>query len=272
MGAVQHTGVLLYLRFPGTSVNKQHVLRGLQFQSTCTKVLESRAEAGTERKSILTKARSWASRVISETKENKDRNRRNSAPEADKTEKIKRPQLMVLTQRLILKGSTLENSVPSVWEELYKEESTVVSVNYYVAYLYLHIVFSMVYSLNVLVNSTVSISIKRKQQNQPKKSFHPKNQPCHSPDIPQKPKQQQKYPSENGLSWVYKARICNNQGEVRKPFKVLSSWIFQRKPSFSLHDPISGIFEKFGSPYSTHTTIFVRARLAEDQDKECWPT
>lgn len=44
MGAVQHTGVLLYLRFPGTSVNKQHVLRGLQFQSTCTKVLESRAE------------------------------------------------------------------------------------------------------------------------------------------------------------------------------------------------------------------------------------
>lgn len=47
VGTFQHTGALLYLRFVGTWVNKQHVLTGLQFQTTCMKELVSKAEAGT---------------------------------------------------------------------------------------------------------------------------------------------------------------------------------------------------------------------------------
>lgn len=47
MGSVQHCGVLIYLRPLGVSVNKQHMLTGLQFQSTCMKVQESRVEAST---------------------------------------------------------------------------------------------------------------------------------------------------------------------------------------------------------------------------------
>lgn len=81
VGTFQHTGALFYLRLLDTSVNKQDVLTGLQFQSTCMKVLESRAVPGTERKSILTRVRSGASRAMSETKGSKERNRRNSAPE-----------------------------------------------------------------------------------------------------------------------------------------------------------------------------------------------
>lgn len=44
IGSVQHTGILIYLRPLGTS---QHVLIGLQFQSICMKVQQSRAEAST---------------------------------------------------------------------------------------------------------------------------------------------------------------------------------------------------------------------------------
>lgn len=54
MGSVQHAGVLTYLRPLGTSTNKQHMLIGLQFQSTSmNQELRQALESQTERKNIF---------------------------------------------------------------------------------------------------------------------------------------------------------------------------------------------------------------------------